>query len=40
VHKVDPALPGVGPEIFGASGHATEYLLHFLNASNHKGYQV
>ena len=24
VHKVNPALPGVGPEIFGASGLATE----------------
>ena len=39
VHKVNPAIVPVGPEIFGASGHATEYLMHFLNASNHYGYQ-
>jgi|EP01046_Picozoa_sp_COSAG06_P007004 hypothetical protein len=25
----------VGPEIAGTSGHATEYLLYHLNASNH-----
>ena len=39
VHKVNPEIIGVGPEIFGSSGDATEYLMHFLNASNHKGYK-
>ena len=39
VHRVNREIVGVGPEIFGSSGHATEYLMHFLNASNHRGYK-
>jgi len=35
VSKVNPTIQLVGPEIAGTSGHSTEYLLHFLNASNH-----
>jgi len=35
VGKVNPTIQLVGPEIAGTSGHSTEYLLHFLNASNH-----
>lgn len=34
----NPAIVGVGPEIAGTSGHATEYLMHFLDPKNHKGY--
>ena len=39
VHKVNPTIVGVGPEIAGTSGHATEYMMHFLDPANHKGYQ-
>ena len=39
VHKVNPTIVGVGPEIAGTSGHATEYMMHFLEPANHKGYQ-
>eukprot|EP00729_Bicosta_minor_P000930 gene930-18600_t len=35
VAKVNPTITAVGPEIAGTTGHSTEYLLHFLNASNH-----
>eukprot|EP01047_Picozoa_sp_COSAG01_P021792 COSAG01_NODE_1275_length_10938_cov_100.784482_16_plen_83_part_00 len=31
-------IVGVGPEIAGTSGHATEYMMHFLDPKNHKGY--
>jgi hypothetical protein len=34
----NPTIVGVGPEIAGTSGHATEYLMHFLDPKNHKGY--
>jgi len=35
ITKVNPTIQLVGPEIAGTSGHSTDYLLHFLNASNH-----
>ena len=38
MRKNNPTITGVGPEIAGTSGHATEYMMHFLNPANHKGY--
>ena len=35
VAKVNPTITLVGPEIAGTSGHSTEYLMNFLNASRH-----
>ena len=31
-------IVGVGPEIAGTSGHSMEYMMHFLDPANHKGY--
>ena len=35
VSKINPIIQLVGPEIAGTSGHSADYLIHFLNASNH-----
>ena len=35
----NPHIVGVGPEIAGTSGHATEYMMYFLDPKNHKGYK-
>jgi len=32
-------IVGVGPEIAGTSGRSTEYIMHFLDPKNHKGYK-
>ena len=38
MRKNNPTITGVGPEIAGTSGHSMEYMMHFLDPANHKGY--